>query len=381
MSRRASRVRASGEFRRLAIAAVRDFLAALTTVTVANRVVRLVLLIAGLSVPEVRRLTEAPASSLRTLARCLESLADGSEAESLLIDGRSRSGRRNPLDGDVGEMLLEELSRENYFDLSQIRRWLEERLRVRACEQTVSAFLRAHGIRKLKAGSIPAKANPEEQASFWREVIRPLMEAAAEEGSKTALLFVDASHFVISCDFLGSIWCSSRRFIKTFSGRQRHNVLGALDWATKKIVAVTNDTYVNAETFLELLEKVAREYEGMKVHMVLDNVRYQRCKMVQDKADELGIKLEFLPTYSPNLNPIERVWRMVKSDLRRSRWDDFAGFCKVIDDLVASTDGANRERVETLVGENVQLFDGHKELFENVVEAPPRKKKAKAATS
>ena len=44
---------------------------------------------------------------------------------------------------------------------------------------------------------------------------------------------------------------------------------------------------------------------------------------------------------------------------------------KVIDDLVASTDGANRERVETLVGENVQLFDGHKELFENVVEAPP----------
>ena len=72
---------------------------------------------------------------------------------------------------------------------------------------------------------------------------------------------------------------------------------------------------------------------------------------------------------------------MVKSDPGRSRWDDFAGFCKVIDDLVASTSGANREGVETLVGENARLFDGHKELFENVVEAPPRKKKAKAASS
>jgi hypothetical protein len=61
----------------------------------------------------------------------------------------------------------------------------------------------------------------------------------AKEGTIT-LLFADASHFVMGCDFLGYIYGIKRRFIKTYSGRKRYNVLGALNFVSKKVSTVTN---------------------------------------------------------------------------------------------------------------------------------------------
>ena len=86
--------------------------------------------------------------------------------------------------------------------------------------------------------------------------------------------------------------------MRTFFGRQRHNVLEALDWVTKEIVAVTNDTCVNAATFVELLLNGSKAYEGREVTMVLDNARCQRRKLVKGKAKRLGIELLYLPFYS-----------------------------------------------------------------------------------
>ncbi|MDR1110468.1 MAG: IS630 family transposase, partial [Deltaproteobacteria bacterium] len=82
------------------------------------------------------------------------------------------------------------------------------------------------------------------QREFHDGVLRPLMDRAKSGG--IALLFVDASHFVMGCDFLGYIYGKARRFMKTCSGRKRYNVLGALDVVSKKVTTVTNDAYITA---------------------------------------------------------------------------------------------------------------------------------------
>ena len=64
------------------------------------------------------------------------------------------------------------------------------------------------------------------------------------EAGEVALLFLDASHFVMGCDYLGHIWGTERRYLKTNSGRKRYNVLGALDFVSKRILTVSNDTYI-----------------------------------------------------------------------------------------------------------------------------------------
>jgi len=60
---------------------------------------------------------------------------------------------------------------------------------------------------------------------------------------------------------------------------------------------------------------VAGAQPGVPITLILDNARYQRCALVQAVAQELGIELLYLPTYSPNLNLIERLWRFVKNNV------------------------------------------------------------------
>jgi len=171
------------------------------------------------------------------------------------------------------------------------------------------------------------------------------------------LLFLDGSHFVMGCDFLGYVYGKTRRFIKTFSGRKRYNVLGALNFATKKVTVISNSAYITASEVCDMLRKVAGEYVGKPIHIVLDNARYQKCEVVRGLAMELGITIHYMPPYSPNLNLIERLWKHVKSKLRTKYYDRFDEFKDTIDAIIDDTDKGSKELVDNLIGESVQIFD------------------------
>jgi hypothetical protein len=98
---------------------------------------------------------------------------------------------------------------------------------------------------------LPAKADPVAQRVFYEDTLLPLINKAKE--ATITLLFVDASHFVMGCDYLGYIYGRVRRFVRTYSGRNRYNVLAALDFISKKMTAVTNDAYITATEICELL--------------------------------------------------------------------------------------------------------------------------------
>jgi hypothetical protein len=71
------------------------------------------------------------------------------------------------------------------------------------------------------------------------------------------VFFVDAAHFVLA-PFLGMLWCFTRVFIRAPAGRQRFNVLGAINAITHELITVTNDTYITSESVCELLMQLAR---------------------------------------------------------------------------------------------------------------------------
>jgi hypothetical protein len=108
---------------------------------------------------------------------------------------------------------------------------IHEKFGVRLSLSAVGRFLKQNGIKRLKCGSIPAKADVTAQRNCYNTVLKPLMDEAKED--KIELLFMDAAHFVMGYDFLGHVYGLTRRFVKTYSGRQRYNVLGALNYATK----------------------------------------------------------------------------------------------------------------------------------------------------
>lgn len=179
----------------------------------------------------------------------------------------------------------------------------------------------------------------------------------SSKSDKLVLLFADASHFVMGCDFLGYIYGNVRRFVRTCSGRKRYNVLGAINFVTKKLTTVTNDTYITSTQVCELLRKLANEYVGMPIYLVLDNASYQKCQIVQTLAAELGINMIYIPPYSPNLNLIERLWKFVKGKLRTQYYEDFNVFKKKINSIVGSTHEENKSDIDRLISDKVQFFD------------------------
>jgi transposase len=231
---------------------------------------------------------------------------------------------------------------------------IEQLTGIRRSPTQVRKFLKSIGMKVRKVGTIPSKADPDEQEMFKKEQLEPRLEEA--KSSNRIVLFVDAAHFVLSA-YLGFLWCFERVFIKAPSGRKRFNVLGALNAISHELTTVTNDSYINAECVCDLLIQIADRYVGIPITLVLDNARYQKCALVQNLAELLNIELLYLPSYSPNLNLIERLWKFVKKKCLYSQYyQDFVTFKTAISDCLSQTHCKHRKDLSSLLTLRFQTF-------------------------
>ena len=194
-----------------------------------------------------------------------------------------------------------------------------------------------------------------EQREFLDNELKPKLDAAlAGHGH---VLFVDAAHFVFGT-FLCCLWSIVRIYVRAASGRQRFNVLGAWNAVTRELITITNTTVVNSDTMCELLRAVAKRGLIGPVTLVLDNARYQRNAVVKSLAAELGIVLLFLPSYSPNLNLIERLWRFMKRKAAYGRYHPtFADFRAAVQDVLDRVPTTHANQLASLMTLNFQEFN------------------------
>ncbi len=232
---------------------------------------------------------------------------------------------------------------------------IEKLTGLRRSPTQVAEFLKKLGLKRRKVVAVPAKADPEKQQEFLDDQLSPRLAEA--QANKRHVFFVDAAHFVLQ-PFLGFLWSFVRLFIKAPAGRQRFNVLGALHATTRQLVTITNTTYINAYSVVDLLYQLAASFTDLPVSLVLDNARYQYCRFIKNLAADLHIELLFLPPYSPNLNLIERLWKFVKKQCLYSQYYEmFADFKQAIEDCLAEVSDRFKEQLTTLLTLNFQTFE------------------------
>ena len=242
-------------------------------------------------------------------------------------------------------------------DAAQAVARIESLTGIRLSESQARRFMKRLGMKVRKTGSIPAKADGQMQFEFYTTQMLPRLEAAGKAERK--VFFVDAAHFVLGA-FLGMIWCFARILIRTSPGRQRYSVLGAVDSHSHELISIRTQENINATSVVALLDAIRDRHPGVAISLVMDNARYQRCALVMEHAAQLDVELLFLPAYSPNLNLIERMWKLTKRRGLTNRYHkDFSSFCKEIDRCLDDFAGPLKSELQSLLTLNFQFLHFH----------------------
>jgi transposase len=296
--------------------------------------------------------------SRRTVQRYLDEYLEGGLQR--LCRGRSSQPRSALVEHEVS--LEEHFEAHPVRSIKQARAVIERKTGIRRGPTQVRHFLKDRlGFRWRRTGAIPVPPkktiaeHAREQAAFVEDKLEPRPEQARQ--GQRQVYFVDAAHFVFA-PFLGCLWCVARLLVRAASGRKPHNVPGAFDAVTHRLIRVTNQGDINADSVGSLLRAVAGASVGLPITLVLGNARYQECAVVQAPAASLKIELLYLPSYSPNLNLIERLWRFVRLEsLNPTYYEKFEDFGAAIDECLDGLDTIHRGEMETLMTHRFQLFE------------------------
>lgn len=231
------------------------------------------------------------------------------------------------------EQLLElslHLEANIYLSVKEITAHIEVTYGVQYSISGATKLLKKMGFTYKKTKPVPGKASREKQELFIEEY-KKLKQKLQELDGK--IYFCDSTHPyhnpVIS---YGWVKVGEDFEIKTNSGRSHLNINGAVDIESMEVVTSISDT-VNADAICDLLKSI-RSLNSLplaEVYLILDNAPYNRSKKVKTLANELNISLVYLPSYSPNLNPIERLWKFFKKKTLYNQYyeleQDFKAAC------------------------------------------------------
>lgn len=173
---------------------------------------------------------------------------------------------------------------------------------------------------------MPGKANKEQQQKWLNEYEKLRRELPEDE----TICFIDGVHPTHNVQpAYGWIKKGERKEIPANTGRSRLNLSGSIDVTSHKVI-IQEDKTLNAESTIRFFQKIEEVYPDKgKVHVFCDNASYYRNKEVQQYLKSSKIILHFLPPYSPNLNPIERLWKWMKErviyNTYYEHFDDFKG--------------------------------------------------------
>ena len=91
---------------------------------------------------------------------------------------------------------------------------------------------------------------------------------------------------------------------------------GMTKWLQEQGFRYKKPKAVPAKAFFDSLKQAYPQ--ASTIHVILDQSGYHRSQELKEGADLRNIKLHYLPPYSPNLNPIEQLWKIMNEQVRNN---------------------------------------------------------------
>lgn len=228
-------------------------------------------------------------------------------------------GSESHLNEAQTKLTVSHLTEITYFNMSDICEYINTTFNVKYSISGLQKWLHRNGFSYKQPKGVPHKFDQDKQYAFIEEY-NELKATSVTEGE--AILFMDACHPTqatkVSC---GWIRTGVDKPIETTGSRTRLNIVGAIRLGHLQDTITSQYATVNGESIIDFFKLIKKQYSTDKpIHLILDGAGYHRSEAVKETAKELGIKLHYLPPYSPNLNPIERLWKVMNEHARNNKY-------------------------------------------------------------
>jgi transposase len=315
----------------------------------ADRIKAILLLDAGYSREEVATILLRDEGTITTwrdsfLAR--KTLEDWLKDDRSGYQGRLNTEQMKAVSAFVEDNLIS--------DARQVQAWILEQYGIEYQVTSIHALLHRLDFVYKETSLYPSKMNPAEQADFngfYEDLLENMPEGSV-------LLFMDAVHPQHNTK-AAKAWIKKgvEKFIPSNTGRSRLNINGAYDPLEQECIFREEQT-VNAQSSIELLKNIEERYDtASSIFVICDNAPYYYNEAVQAYLNDSKIELVFLPTYSPNLNLIERFWKFLRKKVINThyyqRFKDFKAAVLGFLENIAN----HKEELKQFIGLKLHIFN------------------------
>jgi transposase len=247
--------------------------------------------------------------------------------------------------------LVTHLETNNYVYAKDIMHYIENKYGVIYTIVGVTKLLYKLGFVYKKPKLVPAKLDADKQEQFKLDY--NLLKGNL--GATEVIYFMDGVHPQYQARAkCGWIRKNQDKTLPTFSGWKRKHMIGAINLENLQLVSTENPK-IDGDQIINFLQKLEQENNDKdKIYLICDNASYHKSKKVKEYVAHTKIELVFLPPYSPNLNPIERLWKFMHQIVTNNKfYHNFEEFSKAINKFFSNI-ASYKHRLRTLINDNFQ---------------------------
>lgn len=250
--------------------------------------------------------------------------------------------------------LKDYLDKNLYNTAKEIAEYVYEKYKVKYSRQGMNDWLKRQTFVRKKLFGVPAKADREKQKEFIA-FYRDLKEKTPEN---EPIYFSDSFHPTQATKITyGWVLKGKQAAIPTTAGRKRLNFTGAINLKNMNLIHQETET-VNAKSIIQHLQSIETACpDAPTIHFISDQGAYYTCQDVKKYLETSRIKMYHLPPYSPNLNPIERLWKLFHANVSNNKYyKNFSDFKEAAMAFFEDTYITNKSVFANTINDNFQTL-------------------------
>ena len=283
----------------------------------------------------------------------LRHIKEYKDSEKLTLES---GGSSSNLSSEQTEQLIAHLTEHTYHHQKDIIAYIKVTWSIEYTVPGINKWLHKNKFSYKKPKCLPYKADTEKQAEFIQAYEELKKKIAPDE----SIYFIDAVHPTQATKITsGWIRTGTDKPIKTTGSRTRVNIVGAIQLGDLAEAVTSQYDTINAVSMMDFIELLRWKSTTMgTIHLILDGAGYHKAQVLKDRAQELDIKLYYLPPYSPNLNPIERLWKVMNEKVRNNHcFHSAKEFRQKINEFFDEMLPKIGNSLNSRINDNFQVFD------------------------